>query len=69
MNGRRENSGRGGTSNLRIPGWLFAGSETGINSINLKVSVIVEAEVERGYRRDSINNAVVHLTPIDLDAA
>ena len=29
----------------------------------------VEAEVERGYRRDYINNAVVHLTPIDLDAA
>ena len=29
----------------------------------------VEAEVERGYRRDYIINAVVHLTPIDLDAA
>lgn len=29
----------------------------------------VEAEVERGYRRDYVNNAVVHLTPIDLDTA
>lgn len=29
----------------------------------------VEAEVERGYRRDYVINAVVHLTPIELDAA
>ena len=29
----------------------------------------VEAEVESGYRRSYITNAVVHLTPIELDAA
>ena len=30
---------------------------------------VVEAEVERGYQRDYIINAVAHLTPIELDAA
>jgi N-acetylmuramoyl-L-alanine amidase len=29
----------------------------------------VEAEVEAGYRNGYLNNAVVHVTPLDLDAA
>jgi protein involved in polysaccharide export with SLBB domain len=28
----------------------------------------VEAEVQTGYRNQYINNAVVHVTPLDLDA-